>query len=103
VVGLREWLLGIVKQAIREVEAESKRAAFSPTGELLGTVAIGELQTAMRGVVGDNPDAMRFMGGKPMNAITNSPGAQPVSFEQLQDVALRDQDAYWTKKVPSDV
>lgn len=89
-VGLREWLLDIVKQAIREVEAED----------------IPSMQPELASMVNSAYRELNSNMVWPVNAATRigiETHAEPVSFEQLQDVALNEQDAYWTKKTPSDV
>lgn len=78
---LRNWLLGIVRQAIRE-EYPRERVAFVKVG---GTRYPTLIQV-------------------PVSIQTTAEYTQPsMSFEQLQDESLNAQEAYWERKQPSDV
>jgi hypothetical protein len=91
---LRNWLLGIVKQAIAEDrETAEFHAKYGPATKWTPISASNIAPTITQATVIDTAKS----------EISRSFNGEPVSFEQLQDAALEDQDAYWKKQMPSDV
>jgi hypothetical protein len=91
---LRNWLKSIVREAIREEypvhETCEEPEATLPSGE---SISVEELRRLMNN---SNPLFAKKTEHYP-DAFT------PMSFEQEQDQAIRAQDAFWKKQVPSDL
>jgi hypothetical protein len=105
---LRNWLLGIVKQAIREYGLEHgasfpvKTIASIRDADATGSASIPlemDLSNAPRygGILRSHPDAKRAV------PRYQYPSVEPQTFEEEQDQALKAQDAFWASQVKSDV
>lgn len=102
---IRNWLLGIVKQAIREVEREEIPVMNPQLSEVVNS-SYAELQKGAipKGYGTWQPGMPRWGGNyKAADKRAVPRYDEPVSFEDEQNQALKAQDEFWAKKVPSDV
>lgn len=103
---LRNWLLGIMKQAIREDREIANGTRLPQYADMVGLDKIKNGQTSPAWHEGEmlinSPNFEELW--KQANIKRAVPRYdEPVSFEDEQNQALKAQDEFWAKKVPSDV
>lgn len=88
---IRNWLLCIVKQAIKEEFTGTIRPAVEQATQIQGKIPV---------TMWIDPDEHRSV--PPKRAVPRYE-PEPMGFEQEQEAALKAQSAYWEKQVKSDV
>lgn len=100
---LRNWLLGIVKQAVREVNAERGLDGLKYDSPPANTGWVAAMAYPQRMTMSEAAEALQSH-PEVKRSTPRYPDSPPTaSFEQLQDEALTEQDAWWKKQMLSDV